>query len=350
MSTTYDAIVVGSGASGSWAAKELTEAGLSVLLVEAGPAIDEQRHYRMPAPKFAGEDVSFRVRRAIAGQHVQAKHPTFNRIVSHFHVNDRESSYSTPRDKPFLWTRGQQIGGRLHTWGRVAIRMSDLDFKAASRDGEGVDWPISYSDLVPAYDKVETFLGLTGSVEGIPHVPDGKYSMPQELNALESKFRAQVAARWPDRKVIQLRTIPRQETLRIPLPLSAAMATGRLHIRPNALVARINVDAQTGQATGVTFVDRETKIREDVQGRLVFLLRFSVRERAAPPQQQVRPQPDGPRRLERRARALRDGSPVHEPLRPGARPRLCAVEPQRRSLRSRPGARPVHARVGEPRR
>ncbi len=271
MTSQYDAIVVGAGATGTWAAKELAEAGMSVLLLEAGPPIDERVHFGPPPKGGSAEDVSYRLRRALAGQHIQARHPTFGRLMAHFYANDRLSPYTVPSDKPFLWIRGHQVGGRTHTWGRVAIRMSDLDFKAASRDGYGLDWPISYADLVPAYDRVETFLGLTGEINGIAHIPDGRYSAPNELNAYEARLRDVVETQFPGRRVVPLRQIPYQPSPRIPKPLVAALATGKVTLRPNALAARIDVDDAAGRATGVTFVDRVTKAREQATARYVFL-------------------------------------------------------------------------------
>jgi choline dehydrogenase-like flavoprotein len=129
----------------------------------------------------------------------------FNGRTWRFFVNDRENPYATPRGKPFNGFRGRQVGGRLHTWARVAVRMSDLELKSASRDGHGVDWPISYDDLAPYYDKVEAFLGVYGSAEGIPALPDGRYLGPLALTPEEASFQARVEASFPDRRVIAAR-------------------------------------------------------------------------------------------------------------------------------------------------
>ena len=171
----YDAIVVGSGAAGSIAVKELTGKGMHVLLLEAGPYLGPE-DFKIPVDGAAGEkkiDSLGRIRAAMQGQHIQARATFFNDRHAHLFVNDRQNPYTSPGDNFYLWLRGRQLGGRLHTYGRVLFRMSDYDFKGASCDGLGCDWPISYRDIEPYYDRVEEFIGVYGTAEGIPQVPDG---------------------------------------------------------------------------------------------------------------------------------------------------------------------------------
>ena len=151
----FDAIVIGSGAGGSIAVKELTERGMDVLLLEAGRDLTEADFVPPPPkpPRQLGMDLHLRAKAALAGQHVQARRTFFSETSNRFLVNDRENPYSTPSDAPYLWIRGRILGGRLNSYGRVLQRMSDVDFKAASRDGHGEDWPISYADLEPWYDQ-----------------------------------------------------------------------------------------------------------------------------------------------------------------------------------------------------
>ena len=222
----YNAIVVGSGAAGSFAAKELTQRGLEVLLLEAGSDISEEDFQVSSHEKKAkGVDVFPRLLAGLRGQHIQARLTFFRDQIKHLFVNDRENPYSTHPENFYLWIRGRQLGGRLHTWGRVFLRMSDYDFMAASRDGIGEDWPISYTDLKPYYEAVETFLGVYGSRENLPNLPDGNYEKPSHLNTMEQVFKARVEERWPDRSVIPWRYVS-PNLKRIPRPILAARETG----------------------------------------------------------------------------------------------------------------------------
>lgn len=200
----FDAIVVGSGPSGSIAAKELTERGLDVLLLEAGRNITEADFKPPPEtrPRAQGIGLLPRVRSALRGQHVQARRAFFRAATDPFLVDDRENPYTTPKAEYFLWIRGRQLGGRLHSYGRVLQRMSDHDFKGASTVGRGEDWPISYADLAPWYDRVEEFVGVYGNADGIAELPDGRYCGPGLLNSIEQEFKEKVEARWPQRRVV----------------------------------------------------------------------------------------------------------------------------------------------------
>lgn len=173
----YDAIVIGSGVAGSIAAKELTEKGMNVVLLEAGPFLGEKDFPITPGnnEKIKKIDALARFKIALTGQPLQARATYMSNEYRHLFVNDWKNPYTTPKGQYFLWIRGRQLGGRLHTYGRVLQRMSNYDFKAASYDGYGQDWPISYEELAPWYDHIEEFLGVYGTRENIPNLPDGKF-------------------------------------------------------------------------------------------------------------------------------------------------------------------------------
>lgn len=252
----HDAIVVGSGAAGSFAAKELTSQGLSTLLLEAGPEIgpehfDPSRKPKRPRPINMAE----RVLATLRGQPVQARAAFFQGALRHFYVNDRDNPYTTPRDAPFVWIRGRQAGGRTHVFGRVLLRWTDDDFKARSCVGRGVDWPISYDDLAPYYDEVEACLGLYGNPDGLETLPDGFYKGPARLNPAEQHFKTAVEDRWPERHVIAWRSLAPEPT-RVLRPLRIAKETGRLTIRYNTIARRILTQGR--RATGVEVVDRNS--------------------------------------------------------------------------------------------
>ena len=160
-------------------------------------------------------------------------------------------------------------GGRMHTWGRISPRMSDIDFKAYSFDGYGQDWPISYNDLAPYYDRVENFLGLYGAKNGLRTLPDGSYIAPWPLTTQEIAFRSVIESRWPERRVVSARIM--RQTSRVPLPLLAAKASGHCSIKSNAVVQRIEIDARSGKAYGVSFFDQKSKKPFTIRSRAVIL-------------------------------------------------------------------------------
>src|SRR5437879_4047926 len=181
--TVYDAIIVGSGASGGWVAKQLTEQGMRVLMLEAGPP-------RLPTRDFTEHVWPYQVKfRGFGNRQALLERQPIQRLCyacdefSHqFFVDDHENPYTFPLDKPFMWIRGRQVGGKTFCWARESYRYSDYEFKAASRDGYGEDWPLSYKDIAPYYDKVESFIGVSGSREGLAQMPDGKFLPPMNLS------------------------------------------------------------------------------------------------------------------------------------------------------------------------
>jgi choline dehydrogenase-like flavoprotein len=223
-----------------------------------------------------GNPILTRARAALlGGQPIQARSVAFTELTKNFFVNDRDNPYTTPRQKPFNWFRGRQLGGRLYTWGRIVFRMSDTDFKAASRDGHGVDWPICYEELRPHYDRVETFLGVNGTAESMPGLPDGKYARPTTLNGPERQFRDIVERGFPGSRVIPTRYVANNLS-RIPLTIKAAQATNRLTLRSDAVVEGMDTDRTTGRATSVRFVDRLSKRRHVARAKVVVLCASAI--------------------------------------------------------------------------
>ena len=273
----FDAVVIGSGAGGSVAVKELTERGLDVLLLEAGRDLTDA-DFTPPLPKAPrplGMDLDLRAKAMLAGQLRQARRSFFSETSNRFLVNDRENPYSAPLGSPYLWIRGRILGGRLNTYGRVLQRMSDVDFKAASRDGRGNDWPISYADLEPWYERVEEFTGVYGNKDGLTHPPDGRYVGPAMLTDVEEEFRDKVAERWPERKVIAWRYAA-PNLGRVPVGIAAARQTGRLTTRTDAVVQRITIDERTRLADGAVFIDRLTKREHRVFADVVVLCASTI--------------------------------------------------------------------------
>lgn len=277
----YDAIVVGSGATGGFAAKELTERGLEVLVLESGPGLAE-RLFQQRDTGFKGIGSLPRIKAGLTGHHVQARASFYSPDKRFLFVNDWKHPYSSSEDF-YLWIRSKNIGGRFMSWGRVALRMSDFAFKAASHEGAGVDWPIGYNDLAPYYEQVEKFMGLVGTEDHIPFVPDGLYLRKAGLSKQEQKFKAKVESRWPERKVIPWRYVPKETTpvdptnqQRTTSPLVAAAKTGRLELRTNAMVSQIKINPQTGNATGVTYIDALDKTVHEVNAKVVVLCASAI--------------------------------------------------------------------------
>ena len=273
---TYDVLVIGSGAAGSIAVKELTERGLEVLLLEAGRDITDADFVPQPEAPPAAMSIGLggRLRAALAGQPVQARRAMFKAEGSPFLVNDLQQPYAT-RGGDFLWIRGRQLGGRLHSYGRVLLRSSDHDFRAADLDGHGENWPIGYADVEPYYDRVEEFLGLYGTTEHIANLPDGHYRGTSLLTEPEKAFRTTVEGRWPERKVIPWRYAA-PNLHRVPLGIVAARETGRLTTRTDAVVTRITIDDATGRADGAVYVDRKSRTEHRVRADVVMLCASTI--------------------------------------------------------------------------
>ena len=292
---TFDAVVVGSGATGGMAAKELTEAGLNVAVLEAGPPHNEadytehlqpyQYKYRNSTnPKAPGvrqmQPMQSETYACLEGNHK-------------WFVDDIKNPYETAEGKPFRWIRCRVVGGRSLTWGRQSYRHGDIDFKAASRDGYGIDWPISAEDLEPYYRKVERYVGISGKEEGLPQLPDSIFMPPMGLTCGEARFRERLKD-----KMGRVATIGRTAILTQAhngraachycgpcqngcithsyyasptTTLKTAEATGRLTLIPNAPVSHVTKDKRTGLANGVVYVDAETRQSKEIRAKVVVL-------------------------------------------------------------------------------
>jgi choline dehydrogenase-like flavoprotein len=195
---TYDAIVVGSGISGGWAAKELTEKGLKVLMLERGRNIEHIKDYTTAMKKPWEFEHRGKLTEEQKKTHpVQKRDYPYTEFNESFWVNDLECPYTEV--KRFDWYRGFHVGGKSLMWGRQSYRLSDLNFSENLKDGHGVDWPIRYKDISPWYDYVEKFVGISGSVENYPHFPDGHYLPPMEMNIVEKSVKKRIEDRWKDR-------------------------------------------------------------------------------------------------------------------------------------------------------
>jgi len=287
---SYDAIVVGSGISGGWAAMELCKKGLKTLLLERGRNVEHIKDY--PTAMLNPWDFEFGL--SLTEKEIQ-KSPIQSQMMNagnqHFFVNDTEHPYI--QDKPFNWLRGYQVGGRSLIWGRQCYRLSDLDFEANLKDGVAVDWPIRYKDIEPWYSYVEKFIGVSGKQEGLTQLPDGMFLPPMELNCIENHL-ADSLRKTPDR----LLTIARVANLsqvwdsRGPCQnrnlctrgcpfggyfssnsstIPAAFQTGNLTLRPFSIVSEIIYDEHTQKATGVRVIDQQTKETYEYFAKIVFI-------------------------------------------------------------------------------
>jgi len=252
----YDVIVIGSGAAGSMAARELSEHGLSVLVLEAGRDVD-QRDLPPVKPMAPGPHLRQRIMATLRGKQIQVRVAFFNAWMARLLVPDWLHRYRTGSGAPFLWFRGRQVGGRMHIFGRVLHRWSDHEFMpdpACGRDG----WPIGYTDLEAWYAKAETILSVVGNCDGVETAPDGVMAAPASLTESEQAFQQTLHASSNGRRAIAWRMAPRDVTPR-PRALEQALATGHVTLQADAVVTEILTDPVSGRATGVAWRDRRTR-------------------------------------------------------------------------------------------
>src|SRR6266571_4026342 len=314
LKTIYDAIVVGSGAAGGMAAHVLTSHGMKVLLLEAGKKLDidkelksmewpyeHPRRGEMPPGSHALSLNEYTIRKP-----PYAKGMSFDHVYSYVQgwsgsdysknivVDEKDHPYSGTN---YAWVRARCLGGKTNIWGRLALRLSDYDFKARSRDGFGEDWPISYKDIAPYYDKVDLYLGISGQNENLPYLPDSLFQRPTKLNYAEVRLRQSIAKKG--RVLTQYRAGVTSEGLKhnkyrsrcygrgscerkggcdihaafdSPTGLIyPAMDTANLSLRTNAVVREVTVDPQTGKASGVHFIDAQTMKDYTVRAKVVVL-------------------------------------------------------------------------------
>jgi choline dehydrogenase-like flavoprotein len=301
MPPTYDAIVIGSGITGGWAAKELTEKGLNTLVLEAGRPITPEQDYVEHVPvwkiPFRGMGDRKRIR---DDQPIQGTCYACDEWSAKFFVSDKENPYTTPADKPFSWIRGRQVGGRSIMWGRQCYRWSDLDFEANAREVIAIDWPIRYRDIEPWYDYVEEFIGVSGQAERLPQLPDGKFLPPMEMNCAELVVKDAVQKYFGDERRLTIGRaailtqehngrapchycgpcergcITRSYFSSINATLPAAEKTGRMTLRPYSIVHSLVFDSKTRRVTGVRVIDARTRATLEFQARLVFLCASSL--------------------------------------------------------------------------
>ncbi|RZM30110.1 MAG: GMC family oxidoreductase [Pedobacter sp.] len=291
---TYDAIVVGSGISGGWAAKELTEKGLKVLLLERGRNVEHVKDYTTAMKKPWEFEHRGKITEAQKETHpIQKRDYPYTEFNESFWVDDTECPYTEV--KRFDWYRGFHVGGKSLMWGRQSYRFSDLNFEDNLKDGHGVDWPIRYKDIAPWYDYVEKFAGISGKAENWPALPDGEFLPPMEMNCVEKDVKKRIEDKWKKSRIM---TIGRVANLTVEhggrakcqyrnlcsrgcpfgayfstqsSTLPAAVATGNLTLRPFSLVNTIIYDKETQKAKGVVVIDSETKETIEYFAKIVFV-------------------------------------------------------------------------------
>ncbi len=290
----FDAIVIGSGISGGWAAKELTEKGLKVLMLERGRNIEHVKDY-VNANKEAWDYPHHdrKTQEMIANNPVRDRDYPLNESVYDMWVNEKESPYTEV--KRYDWFRGYHVGGRSLLWGRQSYRWSDLDFEANAKDGVGVDWPVRYKDIAPWYDYVEKFAGISGNRDGIPVLPDGQFMPPMDMNCVEKDVAKRIKDFYKGQRAM---IIGRTANITQPLEgrtncqfrnkcwlgcpfgayfstqsstLPAAMKTGNLTLRPWSIVTKILYDKDKKKATGVEVLDAETNKTYVYNAKIIFL-------------------------------------------------------------------------------
>ncbi len=295
---TYDAIVIGSGISGGWAAKELCDLGVKTLVLERGRNIEHIKDY--PTATKDPWDFAHRMRAPLAVKEenpVVSKCYAFGEDTQHFFVKDKEHPYI--QEKPFDWIRGYQVGGKSITWGRACQRWSNFEFSAPLRYGYAIDWPIRYEDIAPWYSHVEKFAGICGDRDGLEALPDGEYLPPFEMTCVEEEIQRKIRAHYKDRFMVRTRwaQLTKAEAIHkeqgrtecqardlcyrgcpfggyfssVSSTLPWAQRTGNLTVRPHSVVHSVIYDEQKGKVTGVKIIDALTKQEITYYAKVIFL-------------------------------------------------------------------------------
>ncbi|MDG1022817.1 MAG: GMC family oxidoreductase [Flavobacteriaceae bacterium] len=296
----YDAIVVGTGISGGWAAKELCEKGLKTLVLERGRMVKHVEDYPTMHKDPWDMPHGGATPQEVLKDYNKQRRWGVDETRRHFYNKDSEHDYDEV--KPFDWIRGKQVGGRSLIWGRQTYRWSDLDFEANAKDGYGVDWPIRYKDIAPWYEHVEKHIGISGEALNLPHLPDSTFLPPMELNCLETHLKESIANSYDDRlmtigRVAHITQGSKKGAGRTACQfrnrcdrgcpfgayfssnsstLPAAEATGNMTLRPNSIVAEVLYDDKTQKATGVRLVDAITNESIEFNSKIVFLCASSM--------------------------------------------------------------------------
>ncbi|MBT5091464.1 MAG: GMC family oxidoreductase [Flavobacteriaceae bacterium] len=302
METNYDAIVVGTGISGGWAAKELCEKGLKTLVLERGPMVKHVEDYptmNNDPWDYKTGDVITQETKKTQGKQSRTGYTT-TESNKHFFVDDVKHPYN--ETNRFDWMRGYHVGGRSLMWGRQSYRLTDFDFTANLQDGIAVDWPIRYKDLAPWYNHVEEFIGVSGENVGLPQFPDGNYLKAMEMNCVEDVLKSSMSEKYDDRILTMGRTAHITEGLKPGLgrsncqyrnrcmrgcpfgayfssnssTLPTADATGNMTLRANSVVHEVIYDADTKRATGVRVIDAETKEVYEFNAKVIFLCASAI--------------------------------------------------------------------------
>lgn len=292
-SNTFDAIVIGSGMSGGWAAKEFCEKGLKTLVLERGRNVEHVKDY--PTAMLNHWEFPHRLRmpqKIVEDNPVVGKCYAFDEATQHFFVKDKEHPYI--QKKPFDWIKGYQVGGKSLLWARMTQRWSKVDFEANAKDGVAIDWPIRYKDIAPWYSYVEKFVGISGNKDGLPQIPDGEFLPPMQMNCVEKQFKKRLELNFKKRNLIISRTanLSQSHLGRGPCQyrdrcsrgcpfggyfssnsatLPSAMATGNLTLRPFSVVHSIIYNEDKGVATGVRVIDAETNEMQEFFSDVIFV-------------------------------------------------------------------------------
>lgn len=295
----FDVIVVGSGMSGGWVAKEMCEKGFKVAVIERGRQVTPEKDYTDMVDPWDTPSLDWTSKEDREKFPIQSTVYAFNQNTKQYWVEDKKHPYETAPGTDYGWLRGYQTGGRSIMWGRQSYRMSEIDFEANKKDGHGVDWPVRYNDIKPWYDYVEKFAGISGSMEGLDILPDGVFQKPHELSCAEVEFKKKVEAAFPTRKVIPGRTAnltePTEEQLALGrgqcqardlcyrgcsfgayfnsnvATLPAAKNTGNLTMITDTAVLKVDYDEATGRASGVQTINVKTKETKTITARVIFL-------------------------------------------------------------------------------